>query len=216
MNYKNLLYEIRNAAMSSTADNNGEIIVPSNKHLYRVDLNTREIEGPEVLSIQSEHYAETVYFLVDRYYDSMDLAQTNCVIQYTINGESYVYAVPFYDISTYNYEEDDTPKMVIPWSISISATKRPGTVKYFIRFYLIDENSVYNDQGEKDPSNAEFSYSLSTLVSTAKVLVTLPQEDFTAEDNDFKIPERYFEFVDYVNNLVDNSTVYWIEADDML
>jgi hypothetical protein len=78
MNYKSLLSEINNAAMASTLVD--AIVVPSNKQLYNVDLNTRKIEAPEVLSIQSEHYAETVYFLVDRFYDNMDLAQTNCVI----------------------------------------------------------------------------------------------------------------------------------------
>jgi len=76
MNYKNLLSTIHNASIYSTSD----IVVPSNKQLYEIDLNTREIKGPETLSVQSEHYAETVYFVVDRYYDRMDLAQANCVV----------------------------------------------------------------------------------------------------------------------------------------
>lgn len=207
MNYKSLLAQIKNAASEQSSD----IIVPSNKQLYTVNLETREIEAPEVLSIQSEHYAETVYFLVDRYYDSMDLAQTNCVIQYVTNGNSYVYAVPFCDITSY---ED---KMIIPWSISTSATKDAGTVKFFIRFYLIDEASVIGADGRSyDPSGAEFSYSLSTLAATSKILKTLPQEDFTKEDESFQVPERYFELINFVNNLVDNATQYWIEADDLV
>lgn len=205
MNYKNLLYEIQNA--SSTGPTSETIILPSNKQLYSVDLNTREISGPETLSVQSDHYAETVYFIIDRYYDSMDLAQTNCVVQYAINGKSYVYAVPFCDTTTYE------GKMIIPWTISASATEISGTIKYFIRFYLIDELSVYDKlTGDYDPSLAEFSYSLSTLVSSSNILKTMSSDDFTAEDEDYKIPERYFELINYMNNLVDNSNVYWIDV----
>ena len=111
------------------------IILPTSQKLYEVDLSTRTISGPETLSVQSDHYAETVYFLVDRFYDHMDLSQTNCVIQYVINGESYVYAVPFCDITTYE------GKMVIPWSISLSATKNSGNIKYFMKFYLLEKES---------------------------------------------------------------------------
>lgn len=195
MNYKNLLKDINNAAMASTLID--AIVVPSNKQLYNVDLNTREIEAPEILSVQSEHYAETVYFLVDRYYENMDLAQTNCVIQYVTGEKSYVYAVPYCDYTTY------PEKLIIPWHISISATELSGTVKFFMRFFLIAEESL------NDPEGAEFSYSLSTLVGTSKVLKTLPQEDFHTEDDDFRIPERFFELIDHMNTLADNATVYW-------
>lgn len=204
MNYKSLLYEINNAAMASS--NIDAIVVPSNKQLYNIDLNTREVEAPEVLSIQSEHYAETVYFLVDRYYDNMDLAQTNCVVQYTTGEKSYVYAVPFCDFTTYEN------KLIIPWSISISATELSGTIKFFLRFYLIADESIYNQDGTYNPEGAQFSYSLSTLVATSKVLKTLPQEDFTAEDADFHIPERFFELINHMNELTDNATVYWTDV----
>ena len=204
MNYKSLLNEIKNAAMASTLVD--AIVVPSNKQLYNIDLDSRTIEAPEVLSIQSEHYAETVYFLVDRYYDNMDLAQTNCVIQYTTGEKSYVYAVPFCDYTTY------PDKMIIPWSISISATEVSGNIQFFMRFYLIADESIYGQDGSYHPENAEFSYSLSTLVATSKVLKTLPQEDFTAEDHDFQVPERYFELVNHMNELADNATIYWNEV----
>jgi hypothetical protein len=69
----------------------------------------------------------------------MDLAQTNCVVQYAIGDNSYVYAVPFCDISTYE------GKIIIPWTVSISATQEAGIVKFFVRFYLIDENSTLDD-----------------------------------------------------------------------
>jgi hypothetical protein len=38
------------------------------------------VEAPPVLGVKKDHYAETLYFSVDRYYDNMDLASTTCLI----------------------------------------------------------------------------------------------------------------------------------------
>lgn len=171
------------------------IILPTSQKLYEVDLSTRTISGPETLSVQSDHYAETVYFLVDRFYDHMDLSQTNCVIQYVINGESYVYAVPFCDITTYE------GKMVIPWSISLSATKNSGNIKYFMKFYLLEKESN---------NEVKFTYSLNTLPATSVVLKTLSNEDFAEKENEvLELPDRFLELVETFSQMVDNSTVYW-------
>lgn len=225
MNYKNLLSTIHNASIYSTSD----IVVPSNKQLYEIDLNTREIKGPATLSVQSEHYAETVYFVVDRYYDRMDLAQANCVVQYVTSTGNYVYAVPFCDITTFaaGYsEENPGAKIIIPWSISASATKEAGTIKYFLRFYLIDETTVLDTDTDGFPLNAQFAYSLSTLPAQATILKTLANEEFTQEDKTLSEvaqalnPETgknsyYLTIIDQLNKMVDNGTVYWQEADDL-
>ena len=225
MNYKNLLSTIHNASIYSTSD----IVVPSNKQLYEIDLNTREIHGPETLSVQSEHYAETVYFVIDRYYDRMDLAQANCVVQYVTKTGNYVYAVPFCDTTTFaaGYtEEDSAAKIIIPWSISASATKEAGTVKYFLRFYLIDETTVLDVDEQGFPVNAQFAYSLSTLPAEATILKTLSNEEFTKEDEVLsevaqalnpEVGENsyYLTIIDQLSKIVDNGIVYWQEADDL-
>ena len=198
MNLTNLLYKFQQDASSSAPET---IVIPTSQKLYEVDLSTRTINGPDTLSGQSDHYAETVYFLVDRYYDHMDLAQTNCVVQYTTNGESYVYAVPFCDITTYEGQ------MIIPWTISLSATKNSGTIKYFIKFYLIEKVE------DEEPG---FTYSLNTLPATSTVLKTLSADDFISEDEvlgiDVELPERYLELVDIFAQMTDNATIYWNEA----
>ena len=198
MNLTSLLYKFQQDASSSAPET---IVIPTSQKLYEVDLSTRTINGPDTLSVQSDHYAETVYFLVDRYYDHMDLAQTNCVVQYTTNGESYVYAVPFCDITTYEGQ------MIIPWTISLSATKNSGTIKYFIKFYLIEKVE------DEEPG---FTYSLNTLPATSTVLKTLSADDFISEDEvlgiDVELPERYLELVDIFAQMTDNATIYWNEA----
>jgi hypothetical protein len=76
--------------------------------------------APTFLSVERDHNAETIYFLVNRYYGYKDLATTSCVIEY-INaaGEGGFYIVPFYDVTSYqgfigedgqNYED----KMLVP------------------------------------------------------------------------------------------------------
>ena len=206
MNYKSLLYEIQNASVQGpTVDT---IIVPSNILLYNVNLDTREIDAPEYLSVQHEHYAETVYFLVDRYYDNMDLAQTTCVVQYvTPDNESYIYAVPFCDTITF------TDKIVIPWCISGSATHLSGTVKYILRFYKIDEQSVVGENNEYNPDGAEFSYSLSTKPASSKVMYGLPI-DGVLDEQTYHVDtnNRFYEFLNVVNQMVDNATIYWIDV----
>ena len=206
MNFTSLLYKIQKSSSSVTAPET--IIIPSSAKLYDIDLKAREIHGPETLSVQSDHYAETVYFLVDRYYDNMDLAQTNCVVQYVSSGNSYVYAVPFCDITTYE------GKMIIPWTISASATENSGTIKYFIRFYMIE--GAFNPDAPSTTEDAHFTYSLSTLPTTSTVLKTLPSEQFISEDEALDmhlgLPERYFELVDIIAQMVDNSTSYWNEV----
>lgn len=223
MNYKSLLYEIQ-AAKIHPGPGLDVIIVPSNTQLYNVDLRTRTIDAPQNLSVKTEHYAETVYFLVDRFYDSMDLAQTNCVIQYVTSEGSFIYNVPFCDTTTFGngvtdeqgVVKDPSPKMIIPWSISGSATRKAGTIRYSIRFYLISESSVLDEHGDATkPENAAFSYSLSTMTASSQILDTISTDrDFVIDENVYHIDNnnRYFELIDTINQMVDNSTLYWIDV----
>ena len=81
------------------------ILLPTDETIYEIDLSTRKVEAPKFLSLQSDNYAETIYFKTDRFYDNMDLADTVCSIQYQNSGvkndEGRMYLVPFFDIITY-------------------------------------------------------------------------------------------------------------------
>lgn len=199
-----VLQEIQQNNMGVVSENENHIaplssdtiIIPTSQKLYEVDLSTRTISGPETLSVQSDHYAETVYFIVDRFYDHMDLAQTNCVVQYVSNGESYVYAVPFCDITTYE------GKMIIPWTISLSATKNSGNIKYFLKFYLLEKTQ---------DNQTKIIYSLNTTPATSTILKTLTS-DFKAEDEALELPSRYTELMNEFLEAIDNSIVYWTDV----
>lgn len=179
------------------------IILPSDEKTFDVDLNTREISVPTFLSVSKDHRAETIYFLVNRYYEYKDLSTTSCIIEF-INpeGEGGYYIVPFYDISTYPmyYDENNElheAKMLIPWCIEGNATKGSGTIKFAIRFYELDDN------------NSSFIYNLRTKVASALILEGMDESELDANLN----TDLMANLLDQINNKLDqtDSTIYWTD-----
>jgi|GEM_PF-2743150 len=169
--YYDLLYEIQDFNRPSLA-----VLLPGTEKIYRVDLNTRTIEAPEYLSVESDHRSEYIYFKTGRYYDNLDLSGAVCVIQY-INalGEPRVFAVPYFDVDTFSDDND----MVFYWRIDQEVTKASGDVEFSIRFYLLDDNYV----------DKKLIFNLNTLPASSKVLSGIdfdpegfkPNEDWMAD-----------------------------------
>ena len=153
--------------------------LPIGEQLYTIDLNTRIINGPSELSVKDNHEADLVYFIVDRYFETTDLAETFCVVQFeTINknnGETYkgVYFIPLYDITTFAEDE----KMILPWQIRNSVTQSATNIKYNFRFYMID------------PETNEIIYNLNTMTSVAKILDTLTPKSTEAPSPEDTVEE---------------------------
>ena len=102
------------------------VLFPDVKKIYDVDLDTREIESPDFLSVSKDHKAETIYFRVDRFKGYMDLSNTICVIQYfTPDGSAHVYPVPFYDVIT---EKHKNP--YCPWVVRILFSLESLPIRY--------------------------------------------------------------------------------------
>ena len=47
------------------------IQIPADEYIYEIDLNKREIEAPEFLSVTSEHNAEILWFKANRFFDNI-------------------------------------------------------------------------------------------------------------------------------------------------
>ena len=180
------------------------LLLPGSERIYEIDFHTRLIEAPEILSVEKDHNAETIYFMVDRFYDNIDLKNTICIVQYiNASGTKRIYPVPFYDTETYKKfieldEKEDKPKLIFPWCIDGAATKTAGIVEYSIRFYKVDEY------------NHTLIYNLSTLPAKGEVLhgmeILAENEhyDFQAE-----IIEEIFTRIEDAKNY--NSDIYWEE-----
>lgn len=181
------------------------ILLPSDETIYNVNLNTRVIEAPEILSAKKDHLAETIFFAVDRYYDNMDLTKTVCVVQYVNENATdedgnrlggFLYLVPFYDIAYFQKKGED--KILIPWAIGGPATAAAGPVTFALRFYLCNS------------AGTEIIYSLNTLPASSRVLESM---DVIVEDNqnfmieDTTIQQLYAE----INNVRNYATLRWLD-----
>ena len=169
--------------------------IPSNEPIMKIDLNSRTIEAPEYLSVQYDHNAETVFFIVDQYFDSVDLSTKTCIVQYkNALEEDRIFIVPYYDLS---YEEG---KIVFPWCISGEATKVSGPVEFSVRFY------------EVDIDNRKFSYNLNTQPAKSKVLhgmkSTIPEE-YCSLDVQFEQ-----EVLDRLARVERAYNLYWLEINN--
>ena len=188
--YYSHLFQIQDHNAPSLA-----LLLPRDEIIYNIDLNTRKIEAPNVLSAQYDHYAETIYFSVDRYFDNMDLTNTVCVVQF-INEkkeeEGHLYVVPFYDITYFQNEN----KILFPWCIGEAATKYSGIVTFSIRFYKLNDNE-------------EIIYNLNTLSAKSEVLHGLDTSNFL--DTPTTDATELDKIWNAIKNLKDQDDLYWIE-----
>ena len=171
--YLSRLQEIRNENLHTET-----LYIPSDELVYAVDLNARVIDTPVYLSTETDHIAETVFFCVDRYFETFDLAESTCIIQYiNANGDPFVYLVPVYDLETFANEG----RMLIPWVIEGNATAAAGTIKYAIRFYHLTKHEVLN--GDKIEYEYDFDYIINTQVAQSKILKGMGKTFLNDADN---------------------------------
>jgi len=50
------------------------IRIPANEPVYKIDLDTRNIESPKIIGVEADHRAESLFFIMDRYFNNMDLS----------------------------------------------------------------------------------------------------------------------------------------------
>ena len=175
-------------------------ILPTAENIYNIDLNSREIDAPPFLGVEKDHKSETIYFIVDRYADYIDLATTSCMIIYTnVNAkESRIYNVPFYDIYTYAKEG----KMLIPWCLDAAVAAAAGPVQFAIQFYKIGE--AINSLGIAEKV---LSFNLNTLPATSKVLEGMEVDRL---DSDYLLNATQAQDLQkQIDNLVAMQDVYW-------
>jgi hypothetical protein len=154
-----------NAHLHIIYNNNPPIYaaLPTADNTYNVDIRTREIDAPLFLAVEKDSVSETIYFIVDRYADYMDLSTTGCIITYTsAKGITRLYAVPFYDI----YSRANEKKMIIPWNLDSGIAEEAGDVEFAIQFYKTDIR--FNEKTQRD--EPIISYSLNTQTAHSKVL----------------------------------------------
>lgn len=187
--------------------------IPEDEAKLIIDLNTRMVSAPEFLSVEKDHNAETLYFMVDRYFDNVDLATMSCIVQYQnaskdTSSNGYIYAVPRY----YLIAPEGQQKLIFPWVIEGPATAYSGTVTFSVRFYRI--SGEYHE--DINQSTLQYEYLLNTLPAKSKVLegmdVLETSENYTYNPNVFA--DIYQQIKEIKDAYTDTNILYWIKLGD--
>lgn len=142
---------------------------------FQIDANTRTIKVPESfrkngLGVQGDQTAETIYFKVNRYFDAMDLYNTDIYIQWeNANGDAGFAKEWVRDIHTY----DDY--MIFGWVLGDLITSVPGILKFSVRFIKTNQKEGTDEK--------VITYSLNTLTAQAMINSSLDHALTTANDS---------------------------------
>lgn len=143
--------------------------LPLDEDVFAINADTREVVIPASfdnsgVGVQGDELAEVVYFTIDRFFDSMDLASDNIHIaiqwELTRNGEQ----VKGFSRNFGKDIESVPGKIIFGWPISHELTETPGSIRFAVRFYSIDAD------------NQSFNYSLTTLPASVKINSSLDHE----------------------------------------
>lgn len=130
-------------------------MLPIDEEVFKIDANTRTIEVPQSfkrngIAVQGDQVAEIIYFRINRYFDFMDLNNTQIYIQWENGKEKGVSQEWVRDI------ESDPDYLIFGWALCSPMTDVEGSLRFSVRF--IDWNT-----------DNEIIYSFSTLEASATI-----------------------------------------------
>lgn len=112
------------------------LMLPLDEPCVEVDANTRNITIPKefkngVVGVQGDVIAETLFLRVDRYFDAMDLLETEAYIQWkTKSGVEGASKIPYIDYES----EHEKGKLILVWPLTGAITAEEGEVQFSLRF----------------------------------------------------------------------------------
>jgi hypothetical protein len=180
-------------------------ILPLDEDHFEINANTRAINIPASfkkngVAVQGDDLAEVLYFKVDRYFDYMDLNNTDIYIQWETpkdpaTGTTTKSVSPAYirDI------ESEPGKLIFGWALSDAITKQSGNLKFSVRFFQWEDPDKINIENGAitEDSKKVIAYSFSTL--TAQVSIN-PSINFNPEADEFLIDDVGNRLVERLEN----------------
>ena len=209
-------------------------IIPFGENDFVIDANSRKIGVPQEFArngvgVEGDHFVESLYFTIDRYFDTTDFAQSNimAIVEWiNANGEKC------YSPAWTKILSDDDEKLIIGWVLTDKATKKAGIVKFSIRLYSLDEdgklessfatlvtNVVINpsmnfdlEAAGKDKIEPEFASSGLAHEAVFKRLRSSPAANKTA--NDVDLPEYVIRYAKMTNGKIADAGSFDIDDAD--
>ena len=120
--------------------------LPLDEPYFEINANTRAISIPadfkkNGVAVQGDDLAEVVYFMIDRYFDAMDLNNTEIYIEWeTPKGKDGTVTKSISETYLKIIDDANYPgKIIFGWAISDAITKDSGTLKFSVRFVQWNE-----------------------------------------------------------------------------
>ena len=209
-------------------------IIPFGENDFVIDANSRKIGVPQEFArngvgVEGDHFVESLYFTIDRYFDTIDFAQSNimAIVEWiNANGEKC------YSPAWTKILSDDDEKLIIGWVLTDKATKKAGIIKFSIRLYSLDEdgklessfatlvtNVIINpsmnfdlEAAGKDKIEPEFASSGLAHEAVFKRLRSSPATNKTA--NDVDLPEYVIRYAKMTNGKIADAGSFNIDDAD--
>lgn len=155
------------------------IKLPLDEPHFEINANTRAITIPanfkkNGIAVQGDDLAETVYFMIDRFVDYVDLNTTEIYIEWETPKDKDGKVTKHFSRNYGKIIDDkyNPGKLIFGWAISNVLTRAPGTLKFAVRFILRDNDS------------SEIIYSFNTLTASANIQATLSADLASVDPKD--------------------------------
>lgn len=156
-------------------------MLPIDEPLFEINANTRTIDIPSEfrngISVQGDEIAETIFFSIDRYFDTTDFYDDFIVpiVQWKYADETGEGAYHLSATTGKAVIEDQNSKtggkikVVFGWPISSEVTEKAKNIQFGVRFYTIVDDSGKLIENWDQYADGTLEYSFSTLNATTKI-----------------------------------------------
>lgn len=125
------------------------IILPLDEEKFSIDGNSRKITVPQAFTkngvgVQGDHYAEYIYFEIDRYFENIDFGSPSitAVVEFIDANQQKHFTKAWI-----KYTDEKSSKVLIGWPITQDVTSKAGSIKFSVRLFELDGNSYKRSFG---------------------------------------------------------------------
>lgn len=125
------------------------IILPLDEEKFSIDGNSRKIAVPQAFTkngvgVQGDHYAEYIYFEIDRYFENIDFGSPSitAVVEFIDANQQKHFTKAWI-----KYTDEKRTKVIIGWPITQDVTSKAGSIKFSVRLFELDGNSYRRSFG---------------------------------------------------------------------
>ena len=125
------------------------IILPLDEEKFFIDGNSRKITIPQAfikngVGVQGDHYAEYIYFEIDRYFENIDFGSPSitAVVEFIDANQQKHFTKAWI-----KYTDEKSSKVLIGWPITQDVTSKAGPIKFSVRLFELEGNSYKRSFG---------------------------------------------------------------------